>query len=550
MIAINPPLPRQPARGSAAAEPLLAVARRRLRPLAAALLVPMVWLAGTVPMASPLGAVAWAGEEDKAALGLVPFVKRGDVGNVAVARIEEYLRQMIDAGGSFRVLPEKAMATGKASAAGPAAPSPARAQAASPALKALDKADKLVLAARDILAEGEALDDAAKLLRAAADRYEQNYVELVDFTKLLDCYASLAQVALSQGDSKLATDWITKAIALQPSFVVDGRKNNRDLKALVEQTREGMEAKPRTALTVECMQADSVVFVDGVNIGAPPAVAKELLQGTHYIQVKKGNAAPWGQVLVAKGKPVAVRAVLQVEVDPEHEIAVGVSPDDMREFANKGSFNDKLFRNSAGLFAKQVRANYLLFGLVNKRNANTLELYLYMFNAAERRTCALPRIDYAANLGNLQMQTLEAEGKVREAQKCSVDIMKVPEIYTTAPAQEEPEAPEIVPTPREEEPKVEPKVEPRVEPKVEPKVEPRKAEPKVEPRKAEPKIDGIEDPYANLLEKEKESKPVYKTWWFWTAMGVVVLGGAGAGAYAATRPAAEATGFGAKVVLP
>ena len=275
MIAINPPLPRQPARGSAAAEPLLAVARRRLRPLAAALLVPMVWLAGTVPMASPLGAVAWAGEEDKAALGLVQFVKRGDVGNVAVARIEEYLRQMIDAGGSFRVLPEKAMATGKASAAGPAAPSPARAQAASPALKALDKADKLVLAARDILAEGEALDDAAKLLRAAADRYEQNYVELVDFTKLLDCYASLAQVALSQGDSKLATDWITKAIALQPSFVVDGRKNNRDLKALVEQTREGMEAKPRTALTVECMQADSVVFVDGVNIGAPPAVAKE-----------------------------------------------------------------------------------------------------------------------------------------------------------------------------------------------------------------------------------------------------------------------------------
>jgi hypothetical protein len=33
-------------------------------------------------------------------------------------------------------------------------------------------------------------------------------------------------------------------------------------------------------------------------------------------------------------------------------------------------------------------------------------------------------------------------------------------------------------------------------------------------------------------------------------MGVVVLGGAGAGAYAATRPAVEATGFGAKVVLP
>lgn len=541
MIAINPPLSRQPAGGANAAEPLLALARRRLRPLATALLVPMVWLAATVPTPSPLGPVAYAGEEDKASLGLIPFVKRGDVGAVAVARIEEYLRQMVDAGGSFRVLPEKAMATGKASAAGPAAASPTRPQVASPALKALDKADKLVLAARDILTEGEALDDAAKLLRAAADRYEQNYVELVDFTKLVDCYAALAQVALTQGDAKLAADWVAKAIALQPSFVVDGRKNNRELKTLVEKTRESMEAKPRTTLSVECLQTDAVVFVDGVNVGAPPAVAKDLLQGTHYIQVKKGNAAPWGQVLLAKGKPVSVRAVLQVEVGPEHEIAVGVSPDDMREFAGKGTFHDKLFRNSAGLFAKQVRANYLLFGLVNKRNANTLELYMYMFSASDRRTCALPRIDYAANLGNLQMQTLEAEGKVREAQKCSTDIMKVPEIFLTAPAQEEPEPPEIVPTPREEDPKVEPKLEPKVEPKV---------VPKVEPKRVEPKIEGIEDPYANLLEKEKDSKPVYKTWWFWTAMGVVVLGGAGAGAYAATRPAAEATGFGAKVVLP
>ena len=547
MIAINPPPRRLPAPGAVVAEPLLAMARRRIRPMATALLVPMMWLAGTVPTPSPLGSTAYAAEEEKASLGLIPFVKRGDVGVVAVARIEEYLRQMVDAGGSFRVLPEKAMATGKASAAGPAAPAAARPQVASPALKALDKADKLVLAARDILTEGEALDDAAKLLRAAADRYEQNFVELVDFTKLVDCYASLAQVALSQGDAKLAADWVTKAIALQPSFVVDGRKNNRDLKVLVEKTREAMEAKPRTALTVECLQADAVVFVDGVNIGAPPATAKELLQGTHYIQVKKGNAAPWGQVLVAKGKPTTVRALLQVEVDPEHEIAVGVSADDMRDFANKGGFNDKLYRNSAGLFAKQVRANYLLFGLVNKRNANTLELHMFLFNGATRRTCALPRIDYAANLGNLQMQTLEAEGKVREGQRCSSDVSKIPEVFSTP--QEEPEAPEIVPAPREEEPKIEPKVEPRSEPEITPKVEP-KIEPRVQPKRVEPKIDGIEDPYANLLEKDKETKPMYKSVWFWTAMGVVVLGGAGVAAYGAARPAVEATGFGAKVVLP
>ncbi|CAN5852856.1 hypothetical protein BH11MYX2_BH11MYX2_01340 [soil metagenome] len=37
-----------------------------------------------------------------------------------------------------------------------------------------------------------------------------------------------------------------------------------------------------------------------------------------------------------------------------------------------------------------------------------------------------------------------------------------------------------------------------------------------------------------------EGKPVYKKWWFWTAVGVVAVGG-GVGIYAATRPASAPT---------
>ena len=32
-----------------------------------------------------------------------------------------------------------------------------------------------------------------------------------------------------------------------------------------------------------------------------------------------------------------------------------------------------------------------------------------------------------------------------------------------------------------------------------------------------------------------KATPVYKRWWFWTAVGVVVAGGAGTGIYLATR---------------
>lgn len=43
----------------------LAALRRRLRPVAIALLVPTLWLATTLPAQSPMGAEAYAGEDDK-----------------------------------------------------------------------------------------------------------------------------------------------------------------------------------------------------------------------------------------------------------------------------------------------------------------------------------------------------------------------------------------------------------------------------------------------------------------------------------------------------
>ncbi|MBI5607958.1 MAG: PEGA domain-containing protein, partial [Deltaproteobacteria bacterium] len=447
----------------------LARVRTILRPVAVALLLPLCWLTAALPAGSSVGAQAWA-DEEKNALGIIHFVKRGEVGALSVQRIEEYLRQMLDAAGYVKMIPAKATETGKAVGGGSGSGAQ-RDRPASPAVKALEKADKLMAAARDMLAESsENSADATKLITAAADRYEQNFVELVDFSKLSDAYVALASLAHDAGDQKTAGEWLTKALVIQPSLVVDARKH-KDLKVFVEKTRLALEAKPRTDVQVECREENAEVYVDGVKIGTAPATAKDLLTGTHYLQVRKSNAAPWGQAVAVKGKPLSVRAVLQIEVAPQDEIAVGVSADDIKDMANKGNFGEKIFKNSGSMFARQVGATHLLFGLVSKR-PSSLELHLFLYNGKTKKTCSIEKIEYAANLSNLQMQTLDAESKVRAAlQSCSSDIAVTPACFAGAP-EPEPDAPDIVAPPPDENPRVAPKVEPRVEPEVEPKVEP------------------------------------------------------------------------------
>jgi len=510
----------------------------------AATAVPVLCALAAPPLGAPWVSVALAADDERPALGVFHFVKRGDVGNLALLRLEEYLRQMLDAGGAVRILPAKVIETGKPLTA-PAAAAVQRDKPLSPQAKAIDKADKLVAAAREVIAEGEALADAAKMLGAAAQRYEQNFVELADFSKLVDCYALIAQVALALDDDKSAADNVGHALAIQPSFVVDGRKQNKDLKALVDKIRDQLDAKPKTDITVDSSQPDAEVFVDGVKIGAAPATAKGLYQGAHYVQVRKAGATPWGQALVAKGKPLATRAILQMEVAPENEIAVAVSSDDLKEFVHKGAFHDKVFKNSAALFARQVGATHLLFGVVNKR-PTVLELHLFLYGAKARKTCAIDKIEYAPNLTNLQMPTLDAEGRVRTALLgCSSEVTATPAVFGSGPApSDEPAPPDIVPTPPDPEPRVDPKPDPRPEPRVDPK-----PDPKPDPR-ANPRSDPI-DPYAGLIKPEDPSnKPFYQTWWFWTALGVAAIGGTVGGIAAGQSGGTPITGYSAKVVLP
>lgn len=520
---------------------------RTARILAAALAL-QVAATPLLPWLPMLEAEADAQEATKAVLGLIPFSRKNGAGAVAAARLEEYLRQMLEAGGSVKVIPAKVLASGKATDADLGLSTPA-AETASPAQKSLDKADKLAITARDMLAEGTEVADALTLLENAAKRYEDNFVELVDFTKLVDVYAMAAQAALAMGNEKASRGWLTKALTIQMTFVVDGRKANKDLARILTELRAQLEPKATGELSIEATPADAEIFVDGVRVGSGTATVQQLLPGTHYVQLRKEGAPPWGQAVVLKGKPVKVAGRVVMPVAAEDQIAITVTAEDARQFAETGVFHERLFKNTAGLFAKQVRASHLLYGTVS-RSAKTVDLHLFLFNAKLKKTCALDPVAYSLNLTNLQMQTLDAEGAVRAALTGTCkEVTALPEVFETAPAPVEPEAPrpEIVPTPEETRP------EPKRESVVVRPSEPVREEPRrPEPVRDEPRRDST-DPYAGLLEPEPEERdttPMYKKWWFWTGVGLIAAAGAGAGVWALTRPEPEITGFQVKVRLP
>jgi outer membrane biosynthesis protein TonB len=187
----------------------------------------------------------------------------------------------------------------------------------------------------------------------------------------------------------------------------------------------------------------------------------------------------------------------------------------------------------------------LLYGVVAK-NARSLELHLFLFHAKTKRSCALDKVEYQPTLGDLQMKTLDAEGRVRAALTTCKEVEELPAIYdASAEGKSDTPAAAVVPVApptvqEDEEPLPKAKPAPKPEPKVRPVPKP------------DPVVDPNADPYAGLLhdEDETEKKPWYKKWWPWTILGVVGVGAVGAAVFAGTRQAAPATGFNAVGIVP
>lgn len=473
--------------------------------------------------------VAYAQMASKPQLAIIPIARRTGVGSVAPARIEEYLRAMIEAGAVVQLTPQDVVKSGR-----PRFKRSARAtKRSNAATKNLAKADEAVITARTMLQEGKNVGTAVKLFKAAIKRYEKYFVELRDFTNYVDANARAAEGYLKLGKKGTAASFLTRALAVQPTLVTN--RGDKEMASLLKLVRGRLEKRRKGSIQVECKTPGAEVFVDGVKLGSAPAVAKDLYAGAHFVQVRHKKAEPWGKMFTVRGRMVEANAKLVMMEDPAHNIHISVPYSKIAPYANVGGFHNRRVRNYSFVYARQIQVRYLLYGVVAPATRG-LELHIFLFDAKQKKFAALAPVVFKRNLSNMQMKILEVEGNVRQAIQtfpADKEVTAQPAVYTRTQAASAAPPAIIATTP----PTTTTRPPTTTPPTTTTKPTPTPTTPTPTPTTTKPKSPVVrtttppktrkpaKDPYAHLLKGDSEKKSIVKTWWFWTALGVAVAGG-------------------------
>lgn len=521
------------------------------RSTACAVLLPFITITLGAPLPGGLLATsaAYAQQADPPALAIIPFAILGDASNMAAQRIETQLGGVLDGSPAVALVTADEVKAGKVSRAA----RKEKNKVQSVAEKNLEKADRALIHARDLVQANREPKVAARLLDLAIKSYETYFYELADFNQLVDAYAQSAELAFKAGGRKaprIAEAYVVKALAIQPTFIVDNRRASPAMIEVVDKVRANLNKNRSAAIEVTSSPEDAIVYVDGVKLGSAPATAKDLAPGVHYVQVKKEGAEPWGRAYTLKKRQTkSVTARLKMEENPEEDIEMMVKPSDVLPFAAKGNYHERLFRNFSYMFARQLQARYLLYGVI-ARGRGGVELHMFLFDSTIKKTASIQRVLFRHNLSDLQMGLLSAEGLIRNAIAqfpTDQDVSALPDVYkrgsaaVVAPPVVAPSpTPAYVPTPT-------PTPTPAYVPTPAPTpsvVRPTPAPTPIRPEQPKP------DPYAGLVKGEEDDSGVLGAWWFWTTVGVVVLGGAGATVWALSQEPAASPNFKVQALVP
>ena len=275
----------------------------------------------------------------------------------------------------------------------------------------IDEADLQRQEGTDFAAEAKHGQALAKLREAIAG-YEQSYLELVDYTKLADAYARAGLAAfLSGAGVGEAERLFVEGITLQPTLVIDRRKQPKELLDLFESVHARLAKAPKLAIAVEGTAAGAEVFIDGVKVGPLPARLEGLVAGTHYVQVRGTGWQPWGQVVRLRkeakidAKILPTKGAATAPAEPE------LSVEALDPCGAQGNFHADICKGRAVRLAKQTGAQFLAFVAIKADRYGRLTLHPFAMEGSSGATVALKPIELAADLGDLnaKVATWEAE---------------------------------------------------------------------------------------------------------------------------------------------
>ena len=375
-----------------------AVLRRFPKPI---LLIYLVFLTTTLTATFPATVSAQPKPgDDRDRLYTFPMASAPDVSQIIKSRIESFFNAVLNINDQLHLLQEEDLIIDI---------QPSR-SLTDTTNKDLDLADKKLMS-------GKAQMDknfprrAIPHLKKAISLYEANFVDLIDYDKLVDAYLKLAQAQFAQEFVDESRESLATVVAMQPSVTLDRKKTPPEFIELLTSVRNAMAYFEPGTVRVTSGTPGVTVFVDGINRGRAPATIENLLRGKHFVQLRADGMKPYGKKITApsKGGTVNVSGTLVVDENAALTEVEGefISPEPLAPYAESGNFATNFYR-AARHFCARAYVNHLLYGYVS-RVSEGYTLHLFLYDASVGKMATITPVTVNESLGNLQMVLLDQE---------------------------------------------------------------------------------------------------------------------------------------------
>jgi len=322
-----------------------------------------------------------------------------DVADMMALRIEEFYKAILEVNSQVHLLMEEDLIIGIAPEAKPEQSNPN-----------LEKADELLWQGKEKVERGKHRK-AVSLLEKAIKLYKQEYIDLVDYDKMVDAYLQLAIAQYKQGYKDNSRETMDSLIVLRPDTRVDPRIFDSEFIEMLEGARQRAQSKTtgQVYVTSEPMGAD--VFIDGIPVGKAPSTLSGVLRGKHYLQVKSDGMKTFGKVVDVSGSTSLVTVTANLAFDGDQEMAEidgeYVPPDTLIPYKDTGDFGAN-FKRAARYFCSKAYVNYLLYSYIAK-GEDGFDLHLFLYDAQRGEIAELGPVSIKEDLSDLQIKLLETE---------------------------------------------------------------------------------------------------------------------------------------------
>ena len=402
----------------------------------------------------------------------------------------------------------------------------------------IEKAERFSVAAKAAYAAGKK-DVAFKQLKAALELYEAGLASVKKIDPLLATLGYLGAAAFDLGYEGDARDYYRRVIAMLPDAEpLD--EYSEGAKEYFKKVQKKLLRKKRGSIYVTSKPRGAVVKLNGVVKGKTPLSIKKLVRGEHYVQAEHPKAGLAGAIVKVKSRRKSrVKLALSNDVGPK--APEKASPEDVDVLIGSVASNqlDRKFKAKAQQVGEVTQSSYVVVGVIDAEG-NGFVLNAFVYGVKEKQVVALDRFKFKADIASTMIQ---AARFAKEVEKSAVAfpqdkvlsggvfvVRAEPIPAPPVPASKPAPAPAVVVAPKPK-PVAKPTPKPQPEPVAVKPAEPKPApvvtplpQPQPGPDLARP------EPVAPTPTSYTSRPKWYKSWWFWSVTGAVVVAG-GVGGY-------------------